>query len=270
MERLFLLILGLVALAVSAGLLVLLIRIRKATATFFAIMAGLAVVVALGMVLLGRGLGVTATAGLKLAVWLGTTALAVMLVVGVIGLVWRFFAWLGAADPAGAAVNPEERQRILGMVEQGKMTGPEGTELLDALGKSSALRGQQTFSRLDVMMLVGIAATVLGFFLPWLWVPCAPVQGCAVREVTGSGCGVVGWGMLFASGLAAALVFITPKEYLYKLLLLQVLCIFVGLALASSVWIGNATIADYGVIICVAGFAIALIASGMKLRALGR
>ncbi len=192
--------------------------------------------------------------------------LAGMVIGSIIVLIVRFFAWLGAADPAGAAVNPEERKRILGMVEQGKMTGTEGAELLDAMGKSSALRGQQTFGRLDVAILVAVAVVVLGFFLPWQYMY---MNGMRMYQ-SGHQIGAQGWAVLISAALVALLVFITPKEHLYKLVLLQVLSVCVGLALAVSVWWKAGSNVGAGTVICCLGFAFALIASGMKLRALGR
>jgi hypothetical protein len=189
---------------------------------------------------------------------------------GILGLIWQFMEWLGKADPAGGSVNPEERQRIIGMVEQGKMTSQEGTELLDALGKSSALRGEQTFSRLDIMILVGIAATVMGFFLPWQWLPhVRDMQGDMLCK-TGSQVDVVGWGMLVCSLIVVALVFITPKDLLYKLLMLQMLALCIGLAMVLAVWLGAGTNVGYGAVICVCGFAVAMVGAVMKLRALAR
>jgi hypothetical protein len=206
----------------------------------------------------------------KIIAWLLMALTGCLLIACVLWLIAKFFEWLGAADPAGGTVNPEERQRIIGMVEQNKMTAQEGTELLDALGKSSALRGQQTFSRLDIMILVGIAATVLGFFLPWQWFPNILNMLGQPAHQTGYQVQVVGWAMLTCSVLAVAFVFITPKGYLYKLLMFQILCICVGLALVLSVWIQAGYNVGYGAIICVAGFAVALLACVMKMRALAR
>ena len=64
-------------------------------------------------------------------------------------LLIQLFRWL-ASESAGGNVNAAERHRILGMVEAGKISTEEGTELLDAMGRSSALQGQDRFSRLDI------------------------------------------------------------------------------------------------------------------------
>jgi hypothetical protein len=189
---------------------------------------------------------------------------------GLLGLLWQLVEWLGAADSAGGTVNPEERRRIIGMVEQNKMTAQEGTELLDALGKSSALRGQQTFSRLDIMTLLGIAATIMGFFLPWKWLNMYDGATGLQLHHTGYQVGTIGGVMIGCSVIAAILVFITPRDYLYKLLLMQVLWICVGLAVVASIWLQAGGNVGYGAIICVGGYGVALVGSVMKLRALAR
>jgi hypothetical protein len=203
-------------------------------------------------------------------------------VLGGVGiLIVRFIAWLGEADQAGAVVNSDERKRIMGMVEQGKMTGAEGAELLDALGRSSALRAQQTFGRLDIAMLVASALIVLGFFLPWIHYSekeamvaagLLPASAAGYLDIyqTGYTCGAVGYAVLICAIISAMLVFITPKDHLYKLALLQVLVICVGLALVVAViWSAKGSL-QAGIIICLIGYVFTLIASVVKLKALGR
>jgi hypothetical protein len=95
-------------------------------------------------------------------------------------LVVQFFRWL-LVPGDNAVVNTAERSRILKMVEEGKIKTEEGAELLDAMGRSSALRGQDRFSRLDIAMLVGVALVILGFFLPWADFNRAAVDGLLAR-----------------------------------------------------------------------------------------
>ena len=59
-----------------------------------------------------------------------------------------------------------ERARILRMIEEGKISSEEGSDLLEAMGRSSAMQGQDRFSRLDMAILCGVALVVVGFFLP--------------------------------------------------------------------------------------------------------
>ncbi|MHC4336315.1 MAG: SHOCT-like domain-containing protein [Planctomycetota bacterium] len=108
---------------------------------------------------------------------------------------WLFFHWLVSGDD-NARVNAVERDRILRMVEQGKISSAESTELLDALGRANALRGQDRFSRVDITMLVGVALVVLGFFLPWAYVPTedpALFDSRASAYQAGYHVGAIGW-----------------------------------------------------------------------------
>ena len=83
-------------------------------------------------------------------------------------LIIQFFGWLASGEDS--TVNAAEREKILRMVEDAKISAEEGSELLDAMGRSTALRGQEKFSRLDFVTLIGAALVILGFFLPWVYI----------------------------------------------------------------------------------------------------
>ncbi|MHC4085863.1 MAG: SHOCT-like domain-containing protein [Planctomycetota bacterium] len=76
-------------------------------------------------------------------------------------MIIQFFRWV--ISGGDTIVNTDERDRILKMMEEGKINTEEGTELLDAIGRSSALRGEEKFSRVDMVMLIGVA---LSWFFP--------------------------------------------------------------------------------------------------------
>jgi hypothetical protein len=251
------------------GLALFMILKRRKANVLFALTAGALLVCAL-FIAISLALGLDASSKFKVAAWVLMVVVCALLIACALWLIWKFFGWLGQADPAGGSVNPEERQRIIAMVEQNRMTPQEGTELLDALGKSSALRGQQTFSRLDMLILLGLAATIMGFFLPWKWLNMYDGATGLRFYQNGYQVGVIGGIIIGCSIIAAILVFITPKDYLYKLLLMQVMWICLGLALIASIWLGAGRYVGYGAIICVAGYGVALVGSVMKLRALGR
>jgi len=62
----------------------------------------------------------------------------------------------------------EERQRILALVEAGKITAEDGAELLTALAQSQATGSYAgTISGSRKVMLAGAGITLVGFFLPW-------------------------------------------------------------------------------------------------------
>ena len=73
---------------------------------------------------------------MNIAVWV------IILVAGLGALILavKFFRWLLATGTEQAHVNTAERSRILKMVEDGKIRSEEGAELLDAMGRSNALR----------------------------------------------------------------------------------------------------------------------------------
>jgi len=177
--------------------------------------------------------------------------------ISVIILIVQFFRWLFTTEAVQADVNTAERSRILKLVEDGKISTDEGAELLDAMGRSSALRGQDRFSRLDIAMLIGVALVILGFFLPWANL------GNRMYQV-GHQRGPIGWAVLIVAILSAVPIFVTPRELLYKISMLQIFLILVGLALVIKELSVGADQA--GTIFCLAGFLIALLSSTVKLK----
>lgn len=197
---------------------------------------------------------------------------AIAAIIAAVILVIQFLRWIAAGDHStGGVVTSEERQKTLKMVDEGKISSQEASELLDALGRSSAMRGQDTFSRLDIMTLVGIGLVVLGFFLPWVFIridmPGLLGKGSAYQA--GSHSGAVGWAVLVISILAALPLFITPKEYLYKMSLLQMFLWVLGGVITISLLV-QAVQARFGpgLFVCLAGYVMAAIASFIKFKKL--
>jgi len=181
-----------------------------------------------------------------------------------------FFRWLGSGDD-NARVNAAERDRILKMVEQGKISSEESTELLDALGRANALRGQDRFSPGDTTMLVGVALVVLGFFLPWAYVRIevpALFGSRASAYQAGYHVGAIGWAVFIIAILSAVPVFITPRDHLYKVSMLQIFLTLIGTVLVISLLIQAANHLGAGLVICLAGFIVGIIGSAAKLKKL--
>ncbi len=174
---------------------------------------------------------------------------------------------------AGGKTNDPERKRILDMVESGKMTSEEGTELLDAMGKSSAMRGQDTFSRADIILLIGVGLVVLGFFTPWVRIRLNGAFGL-FGQTTATQCGyhagAVGWAVLIIAILSAIPTFITPSRYLYKISLLQVFLVILGLMIVVSLFFSAGDKIRIGLVLCGVGFAVELIAAITKYKLLCR
>jgi hypothetical protein len=74
----------------------------------------------------------------------------------------------GPGAPASQAA-PEERQRVLALVESGKITAEDGAELLTALAQSQAAGNESAaaISRPRRLMVLGATVLLVGFFLPW-------------------------------------------------------------------------------------------------------
>jgi hypothetical protein len=197
-------------------------------------------------------LGISTHFGMKI----GPVFLLPAVVCGVI-MVIQFFRWIISSD--NASVNTAERNRILKMVEDGKIGTEEGTELLDAMGRSSALQGQDKFSRLDIAILVGVALVILGFFLPWAYLGHGMYQAGHHR-------GPIGWAVLIVAVFSAVPIFVTPKDLLYKISMLQIFLILVGLALVIKELAVGADQA--GSIFCAGGFVVAFFGSVIKLKSL--
>ncbi|MHC4192759.1 MAG: SHOCT-like domain-containing protein [Planctomycetota bacterium] len=192
-------------------------------------------------------------------------AVPIILLVAVICgtlLIIQFFHWAASGDDA--TVNVAERERILRMVEDGKISPEEGSELLDAIGRSTALRGQEKFSRLDMVTLIAAALVILGFFLPWLYIHIGGASGYQA----GYDWRALGWAVFIIGVLSAVPVFVTPKDFLYKISMLQIFLTLIGLALVISVLVRVGRHLGAGIIFCLVGFAIAFLASAAKLKRL--
>jgi len=180
-------------------------------------------------------------------------------VCGVIMII-KFFRWVISSND-NASVNTAERDRILKMVEEGKINTEEGTELLDAMGRSSALRGEEKFGRVDMIMLMGATLIVLGFFLPWAYIRRGIYQ-------SGSNVGAIGWAVLIIGIASVIPIFVTPKNLLYKISMLQIFLNLIGIALVVSLLVQVGGKLGVGLILCLAGFIVEILAAIVKFKKL--
>ena len=157
------------------------------------------------------------------------------------------------------------------MVEEGKISPDEAKELLDAMGKSSALRGEEKFSRMDILTLAGVGLVVLGFFLPWNYFRLPNMSSNFFDPDfyhAGYNIGAVGWTIFIMAVASAVPVFVTPRNLLYKISMLQIFLTIIGLVLVISVLVQAGDHLGAGLVICLAGFITAFIASIAKLKSL--
>ena len=183
-------------------------------------------------------------------------------------LIVKFFQWLFSTIAAQPAVNPQERSRILKLVEEGKISTDEGKELLDAMGKSSALRGEEKFSRIDIVILAGVSLVVLGFFLPWVYVRMNGPMGRMSGYQAGYDTRALGWTIFIIAIVSAIPIFVTPRNFLYKISMLQIFLTLIGAVLVISLLIRALDHLGAGLVICLIGFIVAFTASIAKLKSL--
>ncbi len=70
--------------------------------------------------------------------------------------------------PPSQEPNPNERQRVLSMLDNGKITSAECAELLSALNYSEKPRASAALASPPTKLaLIGAALLLIGFFLPW-------------------------------------------------------------------------------------------------------
>lgn len=174
-------------------------------------------------------------------------------------MIIQFFRWVISGD--NTSVNTAERDRILKMMEEGKINTEEGTELLDAIGRSSALRGEEKFSRADMIMLMGAALVVLGFFLPWAYIRRGVYQ-------SGPNVGAIGWAVLIIGIATVIPIFVTPKNFLYKISMMQIFLNLIGIALVVSLLVQVGDKLGVGLIFCLAGFIVETVAAFVKFKKL--
>ena len=120
--------------------------------------------------------------------------------------------WMSSEDKTDSI----ERKRIMDMVDNGKISLDESKELLDSLGRSSALRGEEKFSRADIVMLVAVSMVILGFFLPWAHIRLPRVEGMFGQSGSafqaGYHAGALGWAVFIIALLSVIPVFYDAKE----------------------------------------------------------
>lgn len=202
-----------------------------------------------------------------------TGTLVVAIPFTLILIVQFLVSYLKEIDSTTRATGPE-RARILRMIEEGKITSEEGSDLLEAMGRSSAMQGQDRFSRLDIAILCGVALVVVGFFLPWVYIRMPGTM--MVRSIfnfksayqAGYQTGAHGWTIFAVALLSIAPVFVTPKNFLYKISILHLFLTFVGLLLVLITLLRAGSHLGLGIIVCTVGFTIELIASGAKFKRL--
>ena len=256
---------------------------------------------------LGMG-NVICAALIPVCVWLlFGTSLAMMftLTFGLV-LLYPVFNFVSAAPSPAPVAAPEdlsnEREKVLQLLEAGKINADESAELLNALGQSVPSRPQQLASEMELspqrkIVLLGAALLLLGFFLPWFTINPGHMMNAATAQMQqimgevmsgnnaaqmiGSEFGVtvqihagdvahgLGWWIL-ALGIAAAVLpfFATNlKAQVQKKVILAALAI--GTFLLVYLLSDNLRYVSVGVILALAGYALEMVGT-LKERPVAR
>ena len=92
--------------------------------------------------------------------------------------------------------------------------------------------------------------------------------GQASAYQTGYHTGALGWIIFVIALVSIVPVFITPKNFLYKISILHLFLTLVGLFLVFSTLLHAGNHLRIGIIVCTVGFTIELIASGAEFKRL--
>ena len=120
-------------------------------------------------------------------------------------------------------------------------------------------------------MLVSVAMVVLGFFLPWAYIRMPQMPGPFVSisgYQAGYHAGAIGWTIFIIAIASAIPVFVTPRNFLYKISMLQIFLTLIGLVLVISIMVQVGSHLGAGIVFCLIGFIAALFASAAKLKSL--
>jgi hypothetical protein len=191
--------------------------------------------------------------------------------------------------PAAAEDLSAEREKVLQLLEAGKITADESAELLNALGQSVPPRppppSEMELSPQRKIVLLGAALLLLGFFLPWFAVnPAAVVNemaakfqqgmnqvnlsipggtlslpGATVQVHAGDIAHGLGWWILALGIGAAVLPFFTTKlkAHTQKKVILTALA--VGAFLLVYLLSDSVRFVSVGVILALAGYALEIV-----------
>jgi hypothetical protein len=178
-----------------------------------------------------------------------------------------------------------EREKIISMLEAGKLTPDESAELLEALGQTSRAHQPVKLTSSQRLMLIGAALVVIGFFLPWfVFNPGkiassmmmnvaveSPFVGSDFRLVTPkmntpnvsiSGGDIqkgLGWMALLLAGAAALIPYLSTRLDEATLRTIRVLCLGVGTLIVLYLLTNNIRFVGIGLIIAVGGYLLEIV-----------
>lgn len=201
-----------------------------------------------------------------------------------------------------------ERERILRLLEQGKITADEGAELLSALAPLATANVVAPWTRSRRLLIVGGLIVLIGFFLPWIRIdaikevqnltaqlgqqmgipaglqngmPNFPTQMMVngnpnpvpIGIITANGGDMgygLGWIMLALSLVAASLPYIAVGLGAQQQTMVTRIAVFVALILGLYIASTSLQFVSYGLPIAIAGLAIQVVGLFVDLPRRGR
>jgi hypothetical protein len=160
------------------------------------------------------------------------------------------------AAPAGDALSPE-RERVLKMLDDGKITAQESAELLNALAQSApACAPQRAPAPHRKIVWIGAALLVMGFFLPWFEFS---MSNMAPYVAGGDIAHGFGWCVLFLGIAAAALPFVDADLDSQTCQKTSLVLLGVGAIILIYLFTQNFRFAGIGLVLALAGYALEII-----------
>jgi hypothetical protein len=183
-----------------------------------------------------------------------------------------------------------EREKIVSMLEAGKLTPDESAELLQALSETRAPATQRVkLTPGQRLMLIGAALVTLGFFLPWfvinpgkeagrlmnqmkvslplessfpgrdLGLPHPTLQTPSISISGGDIQKGLGWMALLLAGSAALIPYITTRLDESALRTVRLLCLGVGSLIVLYLLTQNIRFIGIGLVVAVSGYIVEIV-----------
>ncbi len=184
-----------------------------------------------------------------------------------------------AAAPAGDTLSPD-RERVLKMLDDGKITAPESAELLNALAHSAPARAPQSAPAPHRKMVwLGAALVVIAFFLPWFAINPQQTMNDAIRRMPFSQFGIaapqfegmtvyvaggdlahgLGWCVLLLGVAAAALPFVAANLDSQTCQKVSLIALGIGAIILLYLLTENIRFVSIGILLALAGYALEFI-----------
>jgi hypothetical protein len=182
-----------------------------------------------------------------------------------------------------------EREKIVAMLEAGKLTPDESAELLQALSETSRAQERRplVLTTGQRLMLIGAALVTFGFFLPWFVInpgkeagrmmnqmkmsleSSMPMPGLSLPDakfdtpsVSISGGDIqkgLGWMALLLAAAAALIPYITTRLDEATLRMVRMLCLGLGSLIVLYLLTNNIRYVGIGLVIAVSGYIVEIV-----------